>query len=595
MFRFPPAACGARNRRELLSDVATGIRAQVNQGQLSFLWGSVLILLVFWAARHMLQGSFGFYEDDYTLVVRSMASSWGDTRLFIQQRFAETGGQGRPLQHSLVFVLGRLSGDLGGRAPAYWLAFVLVGTNALLYFALLRKAAGPSFALLGGLTYALYSADTTQAFLYHAFGLQPAMTFLMLASLSYISGRRLLGYLLILGALFTYESTYLVFLAVPLLQPDWDREWLRRSIRHTAVLLAALLAVAFARLAAGEGRVLGLGWPQLAAIPISHSLAGPLVAIGSYLLRPAQAIQALNLPIAIASLAGFFAFSAALNWLSLPYRAPIGDWSLKALVRIRAGLSGESGQSDTDELMPARLIQLVVAGAAMLVLAYPLTFTIRPYAISGRDTRVHLAAAMGAALFWTAIWCSILTSVRRRWARRTLVATLAGLMALCLGFGVLVQEDYARAWRLQQKFWSSVVDQLPSVDEGIRVLVDPRGLFDTRYIDANTWNLPLVLQYVYSFPEGWTPPPRVYRLVPDWRNRSLYNPKELKAVDYTFNYVVAPWDKVVLLTTSDGRVSGRLEGVELGGKRFTLEAQPTGVGPNSEPGYLFGQLVGTSN
>ena len=44
----------------------------------------------------------------------------------------------------------------------------------------------------------------------------------------------------------------------------------------------------------------------------------------------------------------------------------------------------------------------------MLILAYPLTFTVRAYAISGRDTRVHLGAVLGAALLWASIWYAAL-------------------------------------------------------------------------------------------------------------------------------------------------------------------------------------------
>ena len=93
--------------------------------------------------------------------------------------------------------------------------------------------------------------------------------------------------------------------------------------------------------------------------------------------------------------------------------------------------------------------------------------------------------------------------------------------------------------------------------EGTVILVDPAGLIDTRHSDANTWNLPLVLQYIYEFPSDWDPAPKVHRLLPDWRARSLHNQLEIKAVDYKWDYLVVPWDKAILVETSNRRVVGR--------------------------------------
>jgi len=96
-----------------------------------------------------------------------------------------------------------------------------------------------------------------------------------------------------------------------------------------------------------------------------------------------------------------------------------------------------------------------------VALTYPLTFTVRSHPISGRDTRVHLGA-------------------------------LSVLLALLVGFGVVVRKNYARAWELQQLFWTSLVRAVPDLGDGSVVPVDPGGLADTWYIAANTWNLALV-------------------------------------------------------------------------------------------------------
>ena len=524
-----------------------------------------LILATFWAARHMLHGRFGFYEDDYTLVVRAMAGDWREVQSFLSDTLGRFGGQGRPLQHSSVFLLSYLTGRLGGLAPAYWLAFSIVGLNCVLFYFLLRRLHDGNFALVGGIAYALFSADTTQAFLYHAFGLQQSLTFLLLSCLAYLSGRRSLAYFLSLGSLLSYETAYLVFLGAPLLEDLGDKAWRRRLAIHAAVVLAILGLMVGLRTLTTEGRVIGLTPQEILRVPLVHTLEGPPVALGSYLLRPVQALIGMDREVAAASLASLVAF-----WLAFDFLAP---------------------PPSADPRSRARLLRLAIVGGLMLALAYPLTFTVRAYAISGRDTRVHLAAIVGASMVFASVWSLFLSRPMDRSLRQASIGGLSGLFALLIGFGVVVQKDYARAWELQKEFWSSLVSQVPDLQEGNVVLIDPDGLSDTRYLDANTWNLPLVLQYVVAFPDGWARMPEVHRLLPDWRQRSLFNPLELKAVDYAWEYVVVPWDRVVLLETMEGEVGGRATQVEIEGARYLIDLPDQVDAAPFRPGFLFSELI----
>lgn len=524
-----------------------------------------LILATFWGARHLLHGSFGFYEDDYTLVVRAMASDWPEVREFLINQFSQFAGQGRPLQHGLVFLFGYLSGRLGGLLPAYWLAYVIVATNCVLFYLLLYKLGDGLFALVGGLAYALFSADTTQAFLYHAFGLQPALTFLILASLAYFSGRRMLAYALSIGSLLSYETAYLVFLGIPLLEREWDRSWSKRLVLHVGIGLAILGVVTAIRATIGEERVLGLEAADLLQVSLLHTLLGPPVAVGSYLLRPIQALIDMDLEIGLVSLISLVVFWAALNRMSSFHRPDPGE--------------------------RARLVRLLIAGLVLVALAYPLTFTVRAYAISGRDTRVHLAAGFGAAIvFASAGQLAPAISAEGR-LRRVVPAGLSAALALLVGFGLVVQKDYARAWELQRRFWTSLVPFVPDMGEGTVILVDPAGLIDTRHIDANTWSLPLVLQYIYGFPPEWDPVPRVHRLLPDWRARSLHSQLEIKAVDFKWEYIVVQWDKAILVETLNGWVMQRVSEVEFQGDNFRLGSEPLLGEEPFPPGAFYEEFL----
>lgn len=532
---------------------------------LQTLIGPALILATFWAARHAYHASFGFYEDDYTLVVGAMDSTWAEVREFafdLRSRFA---GQGRPLQHGLVVLLAYLAGRLGGLVPAYWLAYSVLAANALLYFLLLRRLGSPGFALVGGLAYALFSADTTQAFLYHAFGLQPSLTFLILATLAYLRRRPILGYALGLASLSTYETAYLVFLGVPLLEQPWDSRWRRRAFGHAAVVLAMLAGITLLRALAGEDRVLDVAPTAAVQTSLVHTLEGPAVALGSYILRPIQALQAVDRELAVASVTAFVAVAASLAFVS-------------------------GGETSEVERRPFHLRRLL-AGLALTGLAYPLTFTIRAYAISGRDSRVHLAAAFGAALVFGCAWQLVAGAVRRPNVRRAFRAAVSGLLALLVGFGIVVQKDYARAWELQQRFWTSLLEVVPDLEEGTVALVDPAGLADTRYIDANTWNLPVILPLLFEFPADWSRVPAVHRLIPDWRERSLTNTSEIKAVDYRYEYVVVPWANTVVVETAAETVSNRLSSVVLMGVRYPLKELSTSAPITRSTGVLPTALI----
>jgi hypothetical protein len=239
----------------------------------------------------------------------------------------------------------------------------------------------------------------------------------------------------------------------------------------------------------------------------------------------------------------------------------------------------------------ARVSRLALAGAAMLVLSYPLTFTIRAHAISGRDTRVHLSGVVGAALLWACMWYLALALSRRRLIRQAIVTLLSAILALLLGFGIVIQKDYELSWRLQQRLWTSLIRLVPDLEPDTVILVDPSGLTDARYIDANTWSLPTILQYVYQFPESWTSGPRVHRLLPDWRDRALWNSTEIKAVDFKWEYVIVPWQDVVILETAGNEAVRRLDEVELGGETYRLRKASGDKRPSFGQGFLYGELI----
>lgn len=543
-----------------------------------------LVLLV---ARYWHSGQMGFYEDDYTLVTRAMASTWPEVSDFVGGLLLGFGGQGRPLQHSLIYLLSWIAGQFGGLPQAYWLGWAILTLNSVLAFALLRRLFPLAAALAGGLAFALYGADTTQAFLYHAFGLQQSLTYLLIALHLYLADRKVLPYIVIAGALLSYETTFPVFLAAPLLTSRRGKALAREFGRHAGILAVLFLAVFVLRLLAEEQRVAGLAITDILTLPTLHMLQGTVVSLGTYFYRPYQTLQAVDGEMAVV-LAGSLLSLGAVFWLTSGTSLAVPAELLLAIRRRSVDAVGQ----------PTRwLLRLAAGGVAMIALAYPLTFTVRAYAISGRDTRVHFAAVVGAAIVWAVGTDLLLGLAASPSRRRMLNAGLAGYFTLMVGFGFVVQRSYVRAWELQQSFWTDVVRLCPDLDDGTVILVGPDGLEDPRFIYANQWNLPRVLEQVFAFPLDWEIPPRVYRLAADWEasivtqdGRFLLDASTVVAPRATYETVDPA--QVIVLRSAGGRLERAPGELIVQGTPYQTRPVPDAIPAAFPPGFLYQELVG---
>jgi hypothetical protein len=134
------------------------------------------------------------------------------------------------------------------------------------------------------------------------------------------------------------------------------------------------------------------------------------------------------------------------------------------------------------------------------------------------------------------------------------------------------------------------------VEEGTVVLVDPSGLKDTLQIGANFWNLPRMLDQIYQFPADWDEPPRVYRLVPDWRKYLVRREGIFQLKDFTThapptNYKNIESSVCILIEKINGRWMRRTDPLVFNGVEFPLK-QMESIGSSSyEKGYLFDYLI----
>ncbi len=561
-------------------------------------WPYLLLLGTLWVVRYWHSAEFGLYEDDLTHLPRAATMSWEQVIRFAldPERIIRLHGQGHPLHYTFIYTLTKLGWYLGDLRGLYLVGYSVEAINVCLFYSLLRRLHSRALGLLGGLAYVLYAADTTQAFLTYSLGLQPSLTCLLLAAHAYLSGRLWLTYPLASLTLLTYETVFPVALAFPLLVELPRRKWVRASLRHAALCVLILLAVVGWRLAVGENRVGELTVFQAVATPVLHMIQGPVVSLGTYLYRPIQALQAMNLEIAIVSSLYLALFVVLAAWL----RRAGPMWDVGALRQAWAGTGGRQPlvkrMQRVWQTLPKGaqvLLRLAAAGLVMLVLAYPLTFTVRAYAISGRESRVHAAGIVGAAVVIGSLMLASLTIPRRGPVLAAAMAIWVGLLA---GFGFVVQRDYVLGWQYQRQFWAELLPLIADAENGTAVLVDPSGLPDTVHIGANTWNLPRVLEQLYEFPQSWSTPPRVFRLVPGWEHRLVSETGLFQLNGATVTAPVSVLDRypsrnVILIRTDGGLLARQTTPLRIPGGEFSLKPRGQPVLATLPRGPLYSLLL----
>jgi len=254
----------------------------------------MLIAVTIWVTRFWHSPQFGLYEDDYTRIPQALAMTGSELWKIIVQAFRHFVDHGKPLHPTLIYSLALIGGRIGDLFGVYIIGYLIVTFNAFLFYWLIKRISNQTFALISALAYCLYSGDTTQAFITHSLGLQPSLTFLLLAMHSYLSDKKVLSYLFVTGILLNYETPFLIFLGAPLLKKDWDKRLLKELALNAVILGGILLSVLLTRYFIGESRVSSLDFPEVVTTPITHMIQGPLVAFGSYFYRPIQAVLNLN-------------------------------------------------------------------------------------------------------------------------------------------------------------------------------------------------------------------------------------------------------------------------------------------------------------
>ncbi|MCP5116068.1 MAG: DUF998 domain-containing protein [bacterium] len=507
-----------------------------------------MLAATIWVGRYWHSESFGLYEDDYFRVGPAIdLSAWEVLNAAWERITTLQANFGRPLHEGGVFS-GAFFGYrlLGGLAGIYRLGWVVLLGNAILCYLLLQRLSGSqTFAATGALLLATYPCDTTPAYITSTYGAQPALTYLMGGLLSFAHGRRALGYLIATGALLTYETAFPAFLAAPLFERPWTRSHWRRLAIHGGIVMATLAAAAVVRKYGGGPRLAEISSLELVQAGVAQMLAGPGWGLWLLVIKPAEALilQLDRYPVLLSLC--FIAFAALLLWLPQPK-------ILREAPRI------------------------LLTGAAVLILAYPLTLTTAASSASGRGSRVHMVAALGTAILLALVGSILLGASRRLPIRLVAALLIATGLTGAVASGLRVQQDYALAWDYQKAFWTDVLSLCPDLGEQTMVLVDYKGFRHVREARAFGWQIVVQIPLMFHYPAYWSEPPRGFFLHHDWRERAGLGQGPLEWIDLmSFTPVILdefPNPEFILLEARDGKLHRRTGRIEAGG--FVMELKP---------------------
>lgn len=120
----------------------------------------VLILSVTaWLAHFFYFRDFGLYEDDYVFI--SDATNINATYLLEKLQYFILWPQGRPFGFYLPSLFSFLGDKLGGLSAIYLLGFLIVTLNAYLFYRIIKRIYPTLIAVIGGLAFCLFPADST--------------------------------------------------------------------------------------------------------------------------------------------------------------------------------------------------------------------------------------------------------------------------------------------------------------------------------------------------------------------------------------------------------------------------------------------------
>ena len=469
----------------------------------------LLFGLIIWLAHFLNFQQFGLYYDDHNHLVPALNYSFPSLVEHIGNLVVHFP-EGRPLHEILISVFAYFGSD-GGLATIYFLAYLLIFVNTILFYRFLKIIYPHElFCLLGTLSYCLYPADTNRVWLTHTFGIESAVTFFLIASICYLSGQKLISYLLITASLLTYETFLLIFMIIPLLETkSRNQKYAAIFGKHIFILTSIFLLFFIIRILLGDSRASSLELSTIVAMLSNNLLAGPIMSLSVYWYRPLEAIQSLDFSSLMILILAFILCVLLLFPLSFSSnsKASYSD-SISLDKKILLTVKSEINKH----------IRLIIFGCLLLVFAYLLSLRetiIWGKVINGKPSRIHFAAIVGNSIIFSTSLSLIWLQVKKITTKKIILLSFSFYFALLIYFGDLVQLDFIKSWSLQRAIFTDIVRLCPDMNLETLILVDAN--FDIpKYADPIEEVTKDILKRIYKFPDQH---PKAYVLRADWKNK----------------------------------------------------------------------------
>ena len=452
------------------------------------------LLAVTFVAYFFWFNKFGLYEDDFVFISRSVNADFSEFLRSLKWIFTDNP-EGRIIGFLLPHMSAYALYNIAGIPAIYLFGWIIVSTNGFLLFQLMKKIFPSLLALFVSFFFILSPADTTKGYLTHIYQLQLSVTFLLVGLHLYLKKKYIASHIVAACSLITYEIAFLPFFFAPAMENiQWrGRNYLLRQIKHAVTFTLIVLAVVMWRKFTHEARVEMLVPSDVVLKTIKAFFIGPAVAVYTYLHAIVEAWG--NSEISVFFILPSFAFFALFF-----------SFYFKIFTFRNASAPASFGQELN---IPLKAILL---GGVMLVFSYLFAAPASHYppdALAGRGTSVHLSASISSAILMGGIFYSLYCIFARYRLRTIFIFLISLLYSSYVGYGGIIQKDFARSWSLQKDFWNQVAQLCPDMGDGTNIIVERKDLPETKYILSHSWADPIILELLFRFPQTWSSLPRL--------------------------------------------------------------------------------------
>ena len=513
-------------------------------------------------SRFLFLNKFGLYEDDYYNIPPYLNIPAGDLLELIKLNLTNWL-QGRPLSF-LPYIFSLTGFSVAGIPGLYLISFLINTINGFLVYLILKNIISEPhvFALSGALMFCLFPSDTSRTLLIHSYLYQMSVMFFLIAAYLYLKNYKLISYFIVLLCLFSFESMFILFFAVPFLQKIKPPGFKKKYYIHILVLVSFLFLSFLYRKFTGETRVeefTGNIADYIFKSAVSF-FTGPFVNLYLLLRAPVATMKNIDL-ISFSLITVFLLLTIFILW---NIKSVGSDERRTEVINFGSGkLKFQFNCTSSERLKEC--IKLIPISLLFISLGYVLSFThYPPTAVTGRLTSVHIPAAFGVSLLFALCvtsFSNILTGERQKviWA-----GIVSFYISVLVGYGLVIQSDFVKSWENQRNFWTRVIELCPDLNDNTLILVNNsnRKLPSTVYILSNSWADPVVLQRIFRFPVGWKNPPRLFVLNSDLEKRAIIENDTLKwkVPEYTFFSAYEPIrdSTLIFLNTDENGFMSRI-------------------------------------